>query len=496
MVKMLIKRSHVSGHVPDPSNLLLGELAINTVDGLLFFRDPDNRIRTIGSNISLKTINGEIVTGTGNIVTATPADLLTKADTVHTHAVDDITETPQKSFISSTEKDTITASKVELLSQAQRIADVETALTNVSSKDEKVKLTATDTDSKYLSELLDGTTFTIRNSKIITSSIDGLTVNTDELNALEGITGNVQQQINSLSTVGTFKDAVQTHQEMMDIDVSALSNGDIIVVLDDETRDNKSTLYIFDGGDWIYIGNFKGGEIRDFELRPLSLSTETKDILPLTKMEIPPASLINIDDTDNLFEATNVESALKELFTYANNIKGTVASAIGSPLLPTDTTTQLASKILSLKQELATALANKGIFAYSSENISSMAEKIDRIKTVAVEGIFKTMPVNITTVPQHVQVPLSASIDKTEVTTTLFVRGAASANQTIIDEKFASGDEIKYESNGRLIFGNNVTVKTTYSTNTREVTYSGLGRVFVTDLNTTDSINKILVEVS
>ena len=50
MAKVLTKRSSVSGKVPLPANLDVGELAVNTADGRLFTKHTDNSIKELGGS--------------------------------------------------------------------------------------------------------------------------------------------------------------------------------------------------------------------------------------------------------------------------------------------------------------------------------------------------------------------------------------------------------------------------------------------------------------
>ena len=62
-----IKRSTVPGKVPDPNDLVVGELAINTHDGLLYTKHSDGTIKTI-SNVTafIGNVSLDTVTLTGN----------------------------------------------------------------------------------------------------------------------------------------------------------------------------------------------------------------------------------------------------------------------------------------------------------------------------------------------------------------------------------------------------------------------------------------------
>lgn len=50
MSKVVLKRSSVSGKVPQPEDLDYGELALNYADGIAYFKRADNTIGTIGSS--------------------------------------------------------------------------------------------------------------------------------------------------------------------------------------------------------------------------------------------------------------------------------------------------------------------------------------------------------------------------------------------------------------------------------------------------------------
>jgi outer membrane protein assembly factor BamB len=84
---VLIKRSDVANAVPAPGNLLAGELAINSVDGNLFYKNSGNTVTVIASNkflsvsgnvtanngqftniVNVASYTGAVVSVTGNII--------------------------------------------------------------------------------------------------------------------------------------------------------------------------------------------------------------------------------------------------------------------------------------------------------------------------------------------------------------------------------------------------------------------------------------------
>ena len=61
---VLIKRSDVANAVPAPGNLLAGELAINSADGNLFYKNSGNTVTVIASNKFL-SVSGNVTANNG-----------------------------------------------------------------------------------------------------------------------------------------------------------------------------------------------------------------------------------------------------------------------------------------------------------------------------------------------------------------------------------------------------------------------------------------------
>lgn len=63
-----LKRSSVPGKIPDPNDLIVGEIAINTADGVLYTKHSDNTIKTIGNTQAfISNVTFDTVTLAGNI---------------------------------------------------------------------------------------------------------------------------------------------------------------------------------------------------------------------------------------------------------------------------------------------------------------------------------------------------------------------------------------------------------------------------------------------
>ena len=84
----------------------------------------------------------------------------------------------------------------------------------------------------------------------------------------------------------------------------------------------------------------------------------------------------------------DVNSALTELFTFADNGKKNWVDVIGSPLLNTDSFSTLKSKTQTLKNTMASNLNSKAQSASGTEDLNSLINKIKDIEYVKIaEGM-------------------------------------------------------------------------------------------------------------
>ena len=259
--------------------------------------------------------------------------------------------------------------------------------------DGRVKMIPT-SELRYLQDLVDGTTIKNTGGVLKVYGIDGVTATVFELNTLVGAKSNLQQQIDNLSSVGNFVGAVDNYADLSTIVDPAASS--MAIVLEDVNHGGKSTIYIYDGTAWVYVGEFKAGEIRNFTTDPINLVTETTGVLPKTRYQFQNATETPIDDTGGVFTSTNVEGALLELFNYANSIKTAVASAIGAPLLATDTVAQMVSKIDVLKTNLAKEITDQGVPTDATDSLVVMADNVRAITCDIPPGSVKWYMPNMT----------------------------------------------------------------------------------------------------
>lgn len=127
----------------------------------------------------------------------------------------------------------------------------------------KVKLQNND-EPDYLSSKIDNVTIGIEGNELKVKSIDGLTIGVTQMSSwLSGTNGNIQNQIDSLndllSAVSSgmrFIGKFETKSDLLNINIK--NNGDLAVVLADESQSNSRTMYVYstDKGMWEFIGAF------------------------------------------------------------------------------------------------------------------------------------------------------------------------------------------------------------------------------------------------
>ncbi|MCD3245344.1 hypothetical protein G8S21_05185 [Clostridium botulinum C] len=115
-------------------------------------------------------------------------------------------------------------------------------------------------------------------------TLDGLQVNVNEINKLQGIKENIQKQIDSLSNIGNFTGSANTYKDIQKVNSKPVAK-DMIIVIKDENHEDTSTIYMYNGEAWIYSGTFTA-TVRDFSTKPLDLYKETTGILPQSKVNL------------------------------------------------------------------------------------------------------------------------------------------------------------------------------------------------------------------
>lgn len=188
------------------------------------------------------------------------------------------------------------------------------------SSDGKIKVSDGDVLA-YLEDKIDGVTLQSVADIIVAKSLSGMTVSVNDLNMLQGVTSNVQNQINQLSSIVNFVGVSDTHENLL-TNFTSGRNKDMAIVLDDETKLNATTIYVHNGTNWIYSGKFDV-KMRDFTSNPIDLTTEVVGVLPNTNIEELGKIGTKLVDESNLLDNTipvyNATLGKYELVNYVSN---------------------------------------------------------------------------------------------------------------------------------------------------------------------------------
>lgn len=262
----------------------------------------------------------------------------------------------------------------------------------------KVKTSSGDT-LDYLGAKVDGATIQVITDKLIAKTLDGLNSTITELNYSSGVKSNIQAQIDSLSRVGNFTGSVNTKADLVTLVNPSVS--DLVIVIADETQGDVSTLYMYDGASWVFVGEFKV-EMRDFTTNPINLATEVTGVL----------SAIHLD-----------------------------ASVV-------------------LDSEIDLVLLNK--FSEVSGNLLYNGQAIGGGNDGTVHGSVRQMYESNVTAPKTVKLNLPKLTDFSGVP--LEVLSLESGQKNVIEtvSTFTSGDKGKYEDNEYVSFSGNLKMKSNY----------------------------------
>lgn len=165
-----------------------------------------------------------------------------------------------------------------------------------------------------------------------------------------------------------------------------------------------------------------------------------------------PAKEIIIEDKESVFTSENVEDALLELFTFANNGKISVANAIGYPLNSNDTFSKIANKILDIKNTISLILNTKGVNASVNDSFDSFSRKINLIPEVTIAGNLKKISKLNITAPYTMTIELDERLKTSDVTSTLieFVQGEGNVIHYKVE--FDNDDKSDFMDNDSIVF--------------------------------------------
>lgn len=222
--------------------------------------------------------------------------------------------------------------------------------------DEKVKLTSTSTDAKYLNELIDNSTIEVdvNNDCLVVKKIDGQTATVAEINFLTGVTANVQEQINNLGKSMTMYGVFSTKADLLASISPVPVDGNTAIVIADEDNNNKQMTYIYIASNavWTQVAE-SSVTVRDFTTNPIQLDTETTGTLSKDKIDTAIARLADVLDkatyvgsadgivkqadmlTGLTYTITALNEAIKDSHTHTNKtaLDKIVSNGLGSNFL-------------------------------------------------------------------------------------------------------------------------------------------------------------------
>lgn len=189
-----------------------------------------------------------------------------------------------------------------------------------SSTDEKVKLTSTSTNAKYLSDFIDNSTIEMDadNERLIVKKIEGQTVSIAEINFLGGVTSNIQEQINNLSKSMSMYGVFDTKADLLTAtSTTAPNDGATAIIRQDESSENAQMTYIYieSASAWTPVAE-SSVDVRDFTINPINLDTETTGILAKEKIDEAIARLADV--LDKATYAGSADGVVKSADTLAN----------------------------------------------------------------------------------------------------------------------------------------------------------------------------------
>ena len=175
----------------------------------------------------------------------------------------------------------------------------------------------------------------------------------------------VTLKIDPTSVIATKKDIEMLDNKIKNIKipVTKVNNklGDVTLKAEDIKANNDKTIE---------------ENLQEVTLQMAEMTKEIENIdLSANKVKLNKISGMNV---------TEVQTAIQELFTFADNGKKNIATVIGSPLTSTDTFDSMKSKIQTMKNTFASNLTSKGQSSSSSESLNNLINKIPNISNMKV----------------------------------------------------------------------------------------------------------------
>lgn len=148
--------------------------------------------------------------------------------------------------------------------QSEVDSQIASATNGLETEQYKVKASSTDSTADYLNAKVDTVTVDVVDDKLVVKNIDGLTIGVADINGwLSGTSGNIQDQIDnlqvSMTSITSGMNYLGKFETKADLNaVTTMENGDVAVVIADESREGGRSLYVYseDIGAWDFIGEF------------------------------------------------------------------------------------------------------------------------------------------------------------------------------------------------------------------------------------------------
>ncbi|MFC0903899.1 hypothetical protein ACFHWD_04235 [Clostridium sp. MT-14] len=166
-------------------------------------------------------------------------------------------------------------------------------ITNLQNNQGKVKLSIND-ESDYLNNKIDNSTIQIENNKLIVKNLNGLTVPVETINLLQGVSSNIQEQINGFTQAFHLLGAKDTYAQLNAIESPNV--GDSWIINADETQGNVRDWYTYTSAGWILMGIVEIN-VRNFTTNPIDLSNEVTGTLPQGNIDL--TGLVKQSDLGN-----------------------------------------------------------------------------------------------------------------------------------------------------------------------------------------------------
>lgn len=179
----------------------------------------------------------------------------------------------------------------------------------------------------YLNNLIDGLTIQNVSGKLVTKSMEGLTVDVATINYLNGLNQNIMTLIGNLTNPMTMLGVFDTHALLI-ANTSAV-NGSTAIVKVDETNSNKQMMYLYIGTgtynstNWTAVSQ-SNVDIRNFTTNPINLTNEVTGVLPVTNIDT--STLAKTSDLSSYLDKASYVGTGTTPVNVANTLQGMVST--------------------------------------------------------------------------------------------------------------------------------------------------------------------------